>query len=255
MNDEKNILIIKKKVKKSGEEHHGGAWKVAYADFVTAMMALFIVLWVLNQNDDVKKAVSSYFNNPSGFALYGENSAFGNKKSAIPINSPGIQIKKEDQRKKFQKMKNDLKNKLSKGGGGALALFDQVEFELVSDGMRIELIDAENSFFFEIGSSRLNTNAKNILNKIGEQLSILNNMIVVEGHTDSRPFVSAGENYSNYELSADRANAARRALMRGGVIDDQIDEIRGYADKRLRDVENSNSIVNRRISIVIKYME
>ena len=117
------------------------------------------------------------------------------------------------------------------------------------------MLETEDNFFFDIGSSRLNIKAIEVLKKIAKQISSLPNLIVVEGHTDARPFAAGNESYTNYELSADRANSARRVLIENNISTDKIDEIRGYADKRLRDSENPFSLVNRRISIVLKYMK
>jgi len=126
---------------------------------------------------------------------------------------------------------------------------------MINEGLRIELLESADNIFFGIGSSQLNANASKLIQEIGQQVATLNNNIVIEGHTDARPFVAGSENYTNYELSTDRANAARRALIKGGVSTKQIDEIRGCADKRLRNPEDPYSLVNRRISIVIKYLE
>lgn len=250
--------IIVKKVKKGGHGHHGGAWKVAYADFVTAMMALFIVLWVLNQSEDIKKAVSNYFKDPTGYSQFGKNVIVGQNsgitgKKENELRS-GKGDSKEVQKKKFEQMKEVIKKELSKN-----KIFTDIEkkikFEIINEGLRIELLETEENFFFDIGSSKLNQKAIDVLKKIAIQISSLSNPIVVEGHTDSRPFASGDLGYTNYELSADRANSARRVLVENGVSPYNIDEIRGYADKRLRDSENPFSLVNRRISIVIKYLK
>lgn len=250
--------IIIKKVKKGGEGHHGGAWKVAYADFVTAMMALFIVLWVLNQSEDVKKAVSNYFKDPTGYSQFGKNVIVGGNSGFMPKKEAELRTgkgsSKEEQKKKFEQMKEQIKKELNKN-----KVFTDIEkkikFEIVNEGLRIEMLETEDNFFFDIGSSRLNVKAIEVLKKIANQISSLPNLIVVEGHTDARPFAAGDQSYTNYELSADRANSARRILLEYGVANDKIDEIRGYADKRLRDEENPFSLVNRRISIVLKYIK
>jgi len=250
--------IIVKKVKKGGHGHHGGAWKVAYADFVTAMMALFIVLWVLNQSEDVKKAVSNYFKDPTGYSQFGKNVIVGQNSGLMPKKDANLHSgkgeSKEIQKKKFEEMKEQIKKELSKN-----KVFTNVEkkikFEIVNEGLRIEMLETEENFFFDIGSSRLNQKAIAVLKEIAAQILTLPNPIVVEGHTDTRPFAAGDLGYTNYELSADRANSARRILVENGVSSDKIDEIRGYADKRLRDPDNPYSLVNRRISIVLKYMK
>jgi chemotaxis protein MotB len=250
--------IIVKKIKKGGEGHHGGAWKVAYADFVTAMMALFIVLWVLTQSEDVRKAVSNYFKDPTGYSQFGKNVIVGQNSGVMPKKDADIHTgkgkSKEEQKKKFEEMKDQIKKELSKNKVFT-DMEKKIKFEIVEEGLRIEMLETEDNFFFDIGSARLNAKAIEVLKKIANQISSLPNMIVVEGHTDSRPFAAGDESYTNYELSADRANSARRILIANGVNTQKIDEIRGYADKRLRDSDNPYSLVNRRISIVLKYMK
>ena len=254
MSDDKQPIIVKKIIKKGGG-HHGGAWKVAYADFVTAMMALFIVLWILGQDQEVKDAVSGYFRDPVGYSM---------KSRAIIDNStPGLQINsisqneldrinKEEEIRHFEEMKEELTDELS-GDKNFISLLDQMKIEMIDDGMRIEMLESENDVFFELGSATLSNKASEFLKIVGSKLGKIPNKIAIEGHTDARP-LNKGGNYTNYELSVDRANSARRTLIRGGVKEGQIDEIRGYADKRLRDKDNPYGVVNRRISIIIKYL-
>lgn len=251
--DKQNIIIVKKK-KGGGDGHHGGAWKVAYADFVTAMMALFIVLWVLNQNEEVQKAVANYFRNPTGYSPMGKNVVVGGKTGVLGFTEEDMRRKIEEEQERFEELSEDIKGVLDKNEA-YLDLNEQIKFEIVQEGLRIELLESSDNIFFGVGSSNLHPKSSRLIESIGTQLSKIKNKIVIEGHTDSRPFAVEDKNYTNYELSADRANSARRALIRGGVKDKQIDEIRGYADKRLRDPENPYSVVNRRISIVIKYLE
>lgn len=134
-------------------------------------------------------------------------------------------------------------------------LVEQIDIQVTDEGLRIEIMESNSDAFFEVGTSKLKYKAKKMLNVIGKQMAELHNKIVVEGHTDSRPFPSGDKGYSNYELSADRANAARRVLLNSGLKSNQIDEIRGYADNRLRNQENPYDVVNRRISIVVKYSD
>lgn len=245
--------VIVKKVNKGGG-HHGGAWKVAYADFVTAMMALFIVLWILNSSDDVKQAVAGYFKDPVGFTSGGSGSPI-NINSGIPMPDEKILREKEfkeTQRKKFEKMREEIIEQISKNHGLS-SLVDQVKFEFTDEGLRIEMIDSTNEVFFKLSSARLNPEASTILEKVGGEIGKLNNKVAIEGHTDIRPFNSGSLEYTNYELSTDRANTARRSLIRGGLNESQIDEVRGYAANRLRNVKDPFSVVNRRISIIIKY--
>jgi chemotaxis protein MotB len=243
---------IIKKIKKSHGGHHGGAWKVAYADFVTAMMALFIVLWILGQKPEVKEAVSSYFKDPVGFSSKSKILIEG---KANPI--PGMNAQDEAQKHEMEKAEMEkLGEKLVqdlKSDTDLMGLSDQVKIEVVKEGLRIELTDSENDIFFDLGTAELKPNAKKLLQKIGNEISKMPNKIIVEGHTDSRQFNNIGTGYTNFELSSERALAAKRSLVTGGLHEKQIDEVRGYADTRLRNKDNPLSFVNRRISITVKF--
>ncbi len=251
-NENNDQPIIVKKIIQGGHGHHGGAWKVAYSDFVTALMALFIVLWILGQDDSVKANIQHYFNDPIGFAGGKGPSPIegaGNKIIAAKImtDMEQKQIEKERLKVMGEKLISNLKMEDFQG------IIDQMDIEITEEGLRIEIMESVNDAFFEVGTASLNSNAKRILGLIGKQLSENDNKIVVEGHTDSRPFSTGNRGYSNYELSADRANSARRALLESGLESNRIDEIRGYADNRLRNRANPFDIVNRRISIIVKY--
>lgn len=243
---------IIKKIKKSHGGHHGGAWKVAYADFVTAMMALFIVLWILGQKPEVKEAVSSYFKDPVGFSSKSKILIEG---KANPI--PGMNIEEDIQKHEMEKAELEkIGEKLIeelKADTQFMGLADQVKIEVVKEGLLIELTDSEKDIFFQIGTSELKKDAKKLIQKIGAEISKMPNKIIVEGHTDSRQFNNIGTGYSNFELSSERALSAKRALVSGGLHEKQIDEVRGYADTRLRNKENPLSATNRRISITVKF--
>ena len=254
-NENNETPIIIKKGKKGKHAHHGGAWKVAYSDFVTAMMALFIVLWILAQNDEVKNNIAGYFNDPSGFGSGNGPSVFkgpGRNSSPAPSLLTEFQKKKIEQ-EHLKKMGNELMDELDKSGFGDLK--DQIDIEVVDEGLRIELMETKKKGFFEVGTAKIKPKTKKVLEVIGKKLSKVKNQIVIEGHTDSRPYPGNGMGYTNYELSSDRANTARRILMAAGVKSSQIDEIRGYADKRLRDPKHPFDASNRRISIIVKYNE
>lgn len=252
--------IIIKKGKKGGEAPHGGAWKVAYADFVTAMMALFIVLWILGQSEEIKSNVAGYFQDPIGFKSGGGKSIIdiGSGKDKGKYDLPPGEVTEEDlkaiETQRLSKMGNDIKQSLQQSGEFQ-SIAAQVEFEVVDEGLRIEIMDSQSDAFFQIGTARLKDSAEKILELIGSELGKLNNKIAVEGHTDSRPFSGGVDSYSNYELSCDRANAARRSLIKGGLNVSQIEEIKGWADKRLRMPQDPNNVINRRISIIVKYSE
>jgi chemotaxis protein MotB len=246
---------IIKKIKKGGGGHHGGAWKVAYADFVTAMMALFIVLWVLSSGDQVKKAVAEYFRDPRGIEL-------GKGKSILPnqgniVSSPEIKaelLRREEEKEKFEQMGQEILTHL-KQEKGLEKILEQVKIEYTEEGMRIELIESTHEAFFEVGTSQLNPRAFTLLKYLGSQLSSLQNQLIIEGHTDSRPYDGSGMGYTNYELSSDRANSARRVIVLGGVNNNQIMEIRGFADKKLKNIDNPFDVINRRVSIIVTYSE
>jgi len=240
-------IIIKKVKKHHGV--HGGAWKVAYADFVTSMMALFIVLWIMGQSAEVKEAVASYFKDPIGFSNKGRQFLEGK------YNNPDLRSQKEikaKETKKFKQISSQLMNEL-KRNPEFNKLLNQVEVKIVREGLRIELVDSDRQLFFKIGTANLNKKAERLLEKIGGKLASLQNNIIVEGHTDSRPYSGNGYGYSNFELSTERANSARRALMKGGLPEDHFEEVRGYADRYLKDKKDPFNAINRRISILIKY--
>ncbi len=243
---------IIKKVKKH-EGHHGGAWKVAYADFVTAMMALFIVLWILSQNQNVKQMVANYFKDPIGFSK-GRNILNGSK--AIVPNPPDPALHDIHAREIeiLKNMGDKILGELSKEATFK-NIIEQIKIKFVKEGLEIELLDSSKDLFFNIGTAKLTKEAILLLKRIGNQLAKLPNMIIIEGHTDARPYAGGSEGYTNFELSADRANSARRALTSGNLSDKKIDQVRGYADRRLRDPEHPYSFVNRRISIIVKYSD
>jgi chemotaxis protein MotB len=233
------IIIIKKKGHHGG--HHGGAWKVAYADFVTAMMAFFIVMWLLNASQEVQKAVAGYFRDPRGSGKKA-GSAFGGTGETITIDHKNM---------------NALKNKLE------MALKEQPKFEkiknnvqmtITGEGLRIELMENDKGIFFDSGQAKPTQSARDLLVQMAEQLGKMPNMILIEGHTDAKPFGDAN-GYTNWELSADRANAARKIMQESGLKPDQIAEIRGFADQQLRLPDKPEDASNRRISIIIKYAD
>jgi len=248
-----NPPVIKKK--KRGEHgHHGGAWKVAYADFVTAMMALFIVLWVMGQDSKVKEAVASYFKNPSGISI-GVGSGILNGENKIINDKKAEELMRHEQEKaQLNKMGEEIVDQLNSDAEFS-DLQGKVEIKFVDEGMLIELVESVDEAFFEVGTAVLNKKAQDLLQTIGKKFSAINNKIIIEGHTDARPYPNKGEGYTNFELSSDRANSARRALVLGGVGIDQIIEIRGWADKKLRNPNNPFDVFNRRVSIIVKYSE
>jgi chemotaxis protein MotB len=232
------IIFIKKKVSHGG--HHGGAWKVAYADFVTAMMSLFIVLWLMNSTPQIKKAVAGYFNDPKSGGRETGTTIQGSDKS-ISIDQKNVEKLKEQIEKAILKQ-TDL-SKLSK----------QILITITSEGLRIDLIEDKGGTFFESGSAKLSPSGVELLNLLSGQLKVLPNRLLIEGHTDAQPYVGGG--YTNWELSADRANSARRLLQHGGVGPNQISQVRGYADQMLRVPSNPLDPSNRRVSLIVQWLD
>jgi chemotaxis protein MotB len=236
---QKTPIVIKKKVVHGG--HHGGAWKVAYADFVTAMMALFIVLWLLNSSKQIRVAVGGYFKDPTGKSKKVGNGENGSGENFV--------VTKEN----MDKIKDELaaaihKVKITEN------LKDQIEMTITAEGLRIELMETEKGAFFPIGTMEPNDQGKELLSLLAAQLGKLPNSLSVEGHTDSKPYSTSG-NYSNWELSADRANAARRIMQQNGLGPNQVSQVRGYADQRLRRPQDPEDPANRRISVIVHYLQ
>jgi chemotaxis protein MotB len=233
------IIIVKKKVNHGG--HHGGAWKVAYADFVTAMMALFIVLWLMNSSQKVRQAVGGYFKDPSGKAnLEGSDKAGAGEN--FVLNKDNMEDLKKQLQKAIYKVPelNNIKN--------------HIDMTVTNEGLRIELTESAAGTFFESGSSQISPEGRALLILLAQELGKLPNKIAFEGHTDAKPYAKAG-NYGNWELSADRANAARRLMQQQGIAEGQVTQVRGFADQRLRKPDNPLDPSNRRISLIVQYVE
>jgi chemotaxis protein MotB len=234
------IIIIKKK---GGHgEHHGGAWKVAYADFVTALMSLFIVLWLMNSSEKVKQAVAGYFNDPKGTGKLLGTLMTGTGET-IPV----------DAREQMEKLKEKLEQEI-KARKDLEKLSKQIEITVTPEGLRIEMLEDKNGTFYESGSAHLREQGQELLALLAAELKTLPNNLLIEGHTDAAQY-SSDANYSNWELSADRANTARRLMQADGVRGDQVTQVRGYADQLLRVKNNPYDPSNRRISILVKNAE
>jgi chemotaxis protein MotB len=233
-------IIIKKKKGGHGG-HHGGAWKVAYADFVTAMMALFIVLWLMSSSDQVKKAVGGYFKDPSGTGKLAGSAMAGSGES--------LSLEKDDMKKLKEKIEAAIK---------AMPKFekfkDNIEMTITGEGLRLNLLESEHGMFFVSGSPQPTDSGKELIRKLEQELVKLPNSMVIEGHTDSKPFGAKGD-YSNWELSADRANVARRLMQEEGLPPGRIKQIRGFADQNLYVPKNPESPKNRRITVIVQYLE
>jgi len=284
MSTNEQPIIIKKK--KSGDHHghHGGAWKVAYADFVTAMMAFFLVMWILGLSPDNRQRIASFFRDPGLFSfLTGKKIPLDQNLTAGSYdtkgNNPGTQDSYIEAQKKWeqaildtlaQKIREqayrdsvEAAQKLAaaaeviKARLSELAreprfaeLLQNMELTLSQEGLRIELLEKKESVFFEVGSARLRPAAIKLLASIAPLLKQLPNPIVLEGHTDSRQYPNSN-GYSNWELSADRANSARKVLESNGIPPARISGVYGFADRRLKNPLNPFDVVNRRVSILV----
>ncbi len=231
-------IILKRKV--AGHSgHHGGAWKVAYADFVTGMMALFIVLWLMNSNAQVKEAVAGYFRDPAGSGKMAGTDKAGTDKT-VEVSKDNMESLKHELEKaiktlpKFQSMK------------------DQISITVTSEGLRIELLETKAGMFFESGSPQATDVGVGLLRLLSGELGKLPNRVLIEGHTDATPYAGAGT-YSNWELSADRANQARQLMQASGLRAGQVFQVRGFADQQLRNSKDPNDPANRRISVIVQY--
>jgi len=238
MDKTRPIIILKKKGGHGG--HHGGAWKVAYADFVTAMMALFIVLWLLNSSKQVQEAVGGYFKDPSGTSKKVGSNMQGAGENFILT------------RDNMPKLKDQLQAAIKQ-----MADFDKlkshIDMTVTSEGLRIELSESASGTFFNSGSARLNGDGAELLITLAQELAALPNKLSIEGHTDSQPYAPSAT-YGNWELSSDRANAARRVMQDHGIRSDQITQVRGFADQRLRKPDAPLDPANRRISLIVQYI-
>jgi len=231
------IIIIKKKGGHGG--HHGGAWKVAYADFVTAMMALFIVLWLLNSTPQVKEAVGAYFSDPSGSGKLRGSASVGSGE-ALSVNKDNMENLKENLEQALKQSPDFEKLK------------DNVKMSVTGDGLRIEMLETEKGMFFQSGSPAPSEIGEELIVKLAQELGRLPNDLLIEGHTDAKPF-GANTAYTNWELSSDRANSARRLMEKSGLRPGQVVQIRGFADRSLRDPADPDAASNRRVSVIVKY--
>jgi chemotaxis protein MotB len=251
---EKKQVIIRKVVKKGHGGHHGGSWKVAYADFVTAMMAFFMVMWILGMDESVRDAIEVYFSNPAGMEKGYSSGASPVAVGSSPVvagPAPIRLVSRAEEERQFRDLASRIEMRLQSADGlGAIAA--QVEVVVTESGLRIELVESgDGETFFGFGSASLKPAAARALEVVAADIRTSTAGVVVEGHTDSARFGTPG--YSNWELSADRANAARRALQAAGLSPSRIREIRGYADHALRVGENPLDPSNRRISILLPF--
>lgn len=277
MAEDRIAPIIVKKIKKSGGGHHGGAWKIAYADFVTAMMAFFLLMWLLGSTSKAQKeGIAEYFKTPLKVAMMG-GPAMGVTDSLIkntggkditkkqgqvkPVDGPPgkqknvtIEDAKEALKKAEQAKLEDLKQKIEQtiDQSETLKKFkSQLMLDITPEGLRIQILDEQNRPMFESSKADLQPYAKEILHEIGKMLNGVQNKISLSGHTDAAPYPNGDKGYSNWELSSDRANSSRRELIAGGMDESKLLRVVGLASASLYDKENPYNPTNRRISLVV----
>lgn len=277
MAEDRIAPIIVKRIKKVSGGHHGGAWKIAYADFVTAMMAFFLLMWLLGSSSKSQlEGISEYFKTPLKVALQGgpaiaaSDSLLKNtggrdltkKQGQVkPIDGPkgkekSVDIKdaKEALKKAEEAKLEQLKQKIEKAieESETLSKFkDQLLLDITPDGLRIQVVDDQNRAMFQSSKAELEPYAKEILHEIGKMLNGVENKISISGHTDAAPYSTGNKGYSNWELSSDRANSSRRELISGGMDEAKLLRVVGLASASLFDKENPFNPSNRRISLIV----
>jgi chemotaxis protein MotB len=238
--------VIKKKCRlPHGAGHHGGAWKVAYADFVTAMMALFLVLWLLGASNSREKAVIAHY--------FREPGVFSGSRGIIPQGGEDKLGSGIIQAPTMETIHAHLKESLG-GLKDIVSIEDQVPITITADGVMIEMIDKEKQAFFELSSATVKPIMRKILKLIANELKGTQNKLVIAGHTDSRPFHNESY-YSNWELSSARALNTRHDLEDAGISSERFEQVVGYADRKLRVPSDPLASENRRISILIKKID
>jgi chemotaxis protein MotB len=245
------VIIIKKKRGGHGG-HHGGAWKVAFADFMTAMFAFFLVMWIIGQSAQVKSSVAGYFRDPGVFDFEKSTSMMpGGQMGILPEPRPGTPGSAGDAAQLEQaaaRIRQALRDMPSLD-----AVKDQIEIKMTAQGLRIELLESAGGGFFDSGSAKMNTSGEQVLMAIGRELERVPNGVVFEGHTDSRPYPSV-QGYTNWELSADRANTARRVMERAGLAGAKVQGVHGCAATNLRTPNDPFNARNRRVTIIVQHV-
>ena len=273
--DKKIQPIIVKKIKKGGHGHHGGAWKIAYADFVTAMMAFFLLMWLLGSTTKGDlKGIADYFSSPLKVAFSG-GSGSGDSTSIIKGGGSDLtrsvgQVKRGERDPKrrtanphalaaeakrlegamLRRLKAQVEGAVS-GNGRLSDLRRQLQLDFTADGLRIQIVDDQRRPMFDSGSARVKDYMRELLQEIGKVLNEVPNRVTLTGHTDATPFSGGLRGYSNWELSAERANASRRELISGGMNESKVIRVEGMGSTQLFDRDDPKAPVNRRISIIV----
>ncbi|EHL31301.1 flagellar motor protein MotB [Legionella drancourtii] len=273
---EKSQPIIIKKVKKHGHAHHGGSWKIAYADFVTAMMAFFLLMWLIaSLNKAQREGIAEYFKQPIKVTFFGGKDV-GNQQ--IRVKGGGLQIEdtngqvsttkmndskdakpqdieviqsSQTQTQKLEELKSEI-NLSIQNDPSLNGLKDRMLMEVVHDGLRIQLIDNQKNPMFDVGSEKLNPQFEPIFTKISKLLNGVPNKVTIQGYTDAHPYHNPDElEYTNWELSTQRANAARRALIKAGLDENKVMKVSGFSSTMPLDKKDPFNAINRRISIIV----
>jgi chemotaxis protein MotB len=268
--------IIIKKIKKNGHAAHGGAWKIAYADFVTAMMAFFLLMWLLGSTSEGdKKGIADYFQSPLKVALLNGGSGSGDSSSVLkgggqdltrssgqvkrgdvqaPRSTINLQALRYEQRvaeaARLQELSEQVESEL-KNNAKLAQYASQIKLDMTRDGLRIQIVDELSRPMFASGSSVVQPYMRELLRAIGSVLLEVPNRLTLEGHTDAQPFGAGGAGYSNWELSADRANASRRELVIGGLTEERVLRVQGLASSQPFNRDDPVDPQNRRISIIV----
>jgi chemotaxis protein MotB len=267
--------IIIKRVRRGGHARHGGAWKIAYADFVTAMMAFFLLMWLLGSTTEGdKKGIADFFNAPLKVALMGGSGSGDSshvvrgggadltrqtgqvKDGELPARRRLLNIKsleaeqKRAEMARLEALKKKVEDVLAASSKLA-AMKSQIRLDMTRDGLRIQIVDEQNRPMFDSGSAVVKPYMRELLREIGRAMSDVPNRITLEGHTDAQPFGSGERGYSNWELSTDRANASRREIVAGGLPEDRMLLVQGLASSNLFVPADPASPMNRRISIIV----
>jgi chemotaxis protein MotB len=272
--------IIIKRVKKGGHAVHGGAWKIAYADFVTAMMAFFLLMWLLGSTTEGdKKGIADYFSSPLKLALLSSGSGAGDAAHVVKGGGQDLsrttgqvrrgdieakrdtinlhQLKAEQARAEVARLE-DLRKRVEEALAGSPELRNmrsQIQLEMTHEGLRIQIVDEDKRPMFPSGSAAVQPGMRELLRAVGRLLADVPNRLTLEGHTDALPFGTGDRGYSNWELSADRANASRRELVAGGLPEDQVLRVQGLAASNPLDRRDATAPMNRRISIIVMTRE
>jgi chemotaxis protein MotB len=267
--------IIVKRVKKAGHAAHGGAWKIAYADFVTAMMAFFLLMWLLGSTTEGdRKGIADFFNSPLKISLFSSGSGAGDashvikgggedltrqhgqvKRGDVPADSTYTlaALREEQRRQESQKLEQLRMKVLSQieDNPKLVGLAEQIKLDMTPDGLRIQIIDQQNRPMFALGSAQVQPYMRDLLREVGKVLTDVPNRLTLEGHTDAAAYAGGERGYSNWELSADRGNASRRELLAGGLPEDRVLRVMGLAFSRPFNAQDGRDPQNRRISIIV----